>query len=189
MNEFIQHLTSSIPNLDKETLKVLEESFTKIKIKKGESLFKQGTICKDLYFVAEGICRSFSIKDGKEITTWFSFKNNFITSYISFFSKEKSYESAEMLTDGTLYKINTKNFFSTKKPIAEIEQIINHFNSLYTIQLEKRLFLIQAYSATEKYKHILSQEPYLIKYIPNKYLASYLGITRETLSRIRSNIN
>ncbi len=189
MNEFIKHISSTIPYLNKNTLNVLEKSFSKEEVKKGHLLQKQGKVCNNLYFISEGVCRSFSLKEEKEFTTWFGFKNNFITSYISFFSKEPSYESLEMLTDGILYKISSINFFENRISSAQVEKIINHFNSLYTIQLEKRLFIIQTYSAIEKYRQIITDEPHLIQHIPNKYLASYLGITRETLSRIRSSIN
>ncbi|MEM1001060.1 MAG: Crp/Fnr family transcriptional regulator [Bacteroidota bacterium] len=187
-NEFIKYISSSIPDLNEDTLSVLKESFSEIEVKKGELLLKQGQVCTDLYFISEGISRSFSVKDDKEYTTWFGFKNNFMTSYISFFSKVPSYESLEMLTNGTLYQIHSANFFDNRVSSVQIENIINHFSLLYTIQLEKRLFIIQTYSATEKYKHIINNEPHLIQYIPNKHLASYLGITTETLSRIRSSI-
>lgn len=189
MDEFIKYLTSTIPFLEKETLDIIEKSFIRKEKKKGDLLFRQGEVCKSLNFISEGMCRSFSIKDGKDITTWFSFKNEFITSFVSFFSKEPSYESVEMLSDGVLYEISAHKFFNTRKPTAQIEQVINYFNVLYTVQLEKRLFLIQAHTAREKYKQILVQQPHLIKCISNKHLASYLGITRETLSRIRSSIN
>ncbi len=189
MNEFTEYIASTIPNLSKQTLDILGKSFVKKEKKKGDLLLNQGELCKNLYFISEGICRSFSVKDNKEITTWFGFKNNFITSFISFFSKEPSYENIEMLSDGILYQISSHKFFNARISSIEIEQLINHFNLLYTIQLEKRLFIIQTYSAIEKYKQIITEEPHLIKHIPNKQLASYLGITRETLSRIRASIS
>ena len=189
MNQLIAYIKSSIPNLSEEALKTIEQSFVRQERKKGDLLLVQGDICKNLYFLSEGICRSYSIKDGNDITTWFSFKNDFITSFTSFFPKELSYENIEMLSDGLLYQISHHHFFNMRHQSIEIERVINYFIVLYTIQVEKRLFLIQTHSAAEKYKLILQQEPHLVQFIPNKHLASYLGITRETLSRIRSSIN
>ena len=156
---------------------------------KGEKLLAQGDICKNLYFLVDGICRSYSLKDGNDITTWFSFKNDFITSFTSFFPKEPSYENIELLSDCTFYQISYDRLLRIKDGSIEIERVLNHFSLLYTIQLEKRLFLIQTHTATEKYKKIIQQEPQLIRLISSKHLASYLGISRETLSRIRSSIN
>ncbi|MBX2870833.1 MAG: Crp/Fnr family transcriptional regulator [Saprospiraceae bacterium] len=168
---------------------MLENSFQKREKKKGDLLLRQGDTCKDLYFLSEGISRSFSIKDGLDITTWFSFKNDFVTSFTSLFPKEPSYESIEMLTDGELYQISYHQLLEIQNRSREIERALNYFSLLYTVQLEKRLFVIQTHTAAEKYKMIVQQEAHLIQYIPNKHLASYLGITRETLSRIRSRIN
>ena len=89
MNEFIKYISSAIPDLNEDTLSVLKKSFSKIEVKKDHLLLKQGQVCNNLYFISEGISRSFSIKDDKEYTTWFGFKNNFITSFISFFQESQ----------------------------------------------------------------------------------------------------
>ncbi|NET31216.1 MAG: Crp/Fnr family transcriptional regulator [Cyanothece sp. SIO1E1] len=189
MNPLTQYIRSQVSSFSGEAADILEQSFRKKEKKKGDVLLRQGDTCKDLYFLSEGISRSYSIKDGLDITTWFSFKSNFVTSFTSFFPKEPSYESIEMLTDGVLYQISYHQLLEIQTRSREIERAINYFSLLYTVQLEKRLFIIQTHSAKEKYQLILQQEPHLIQHIPNKHLASYLGITRETLSRIRSGIN
>ncbi len=189
MNPLTEYICSQNNYLRGEAIELLERSFNRVEREKGAILLHQGNTCKDLFFLAEGIARSYSIRDGLDITTWFSFKNDFVTSFTSFFPKEPSYESIEMLTDGTLYQISYHQLLEIQKLSREIERAIQHFSLLYTVQLEKRLFTIQTHSAKEKYQLMLQQEPPLIQHIPNKHLASYLGITRETLSRIRSSIN
>lgn len=189
MNPLTAYICRQNTSLGEEAIELLERSFRKAEKKKGDILLHQGDTCKDLYFLSEGISRSYSIRDGLDITTWFGFKNDFVTAFASFFPKEPSYESIEMLTDGVLYQISYHQLLEIQNQSREIERAINYFSLLYTVQLEKRLFVIQTHSAKEKYKLILQQQPHLIQHIPNKYLASYLGITRETLSRIRSSIN
>ncbi len=189
MNDLTAYIKLKMPHLRGEVLRIIDSAFQKEEKKKGERLLNQGDVCRNLYFLANGICRSFSFRNGADITTWFGFKDDFITSFTSFFPQAPSYESIEMLTDGTLYKISRQRLIEIQKEAIEIERTINFFSSLYTIQLEKRLFVIQTHSATEKYKLILEDQPHLIQSISNKHLSSYLGITRETLSRIRSGIN
>jgi len=186
MNQLITYIKSNVPRLSAEAKEGIEKGFVRQDKKKGTLLLRQGEVCRHLYFLAHGICRSCSLKDGEEITTWFSFKNDFITAFTSFFPKVASYESIELMSDATLYRISYEQLMNTRNRSIEIERLINHFSLLYTIQLEKRLFQIQTLTATEKYQLILQEEPHLVQLIPNKYLASYLGITRETLSRIRS---
>ncbi|MEL6592460.1 MAG: Crp/Fnr family transcriptional regulator, partial [Bacteroidota bacterium] len=122
-------------------------------------------------------------------TTWFSFQNDFITSFTSFYPQEPRYESIEMLSDGVLYQISAEGLSWLRSQSAEVERLVHQLSVQYTIQLERRLFLIQTHTASEKYRLIMEQQPHLIQLIPNKFLASYLGVTRETLSRIRSSIN
>ncbi|MEM6348604.1 MAG: Crp/Fnr family transcriptional regulator [Bacteroidota bacterium] len=189
MNPLLSFINTNVSKLSGETLGILEEAFVRRKVKKGERFLSQGETCRHLYFLAEGICRSYSLKEDIDITTWFSFKDEFFTSFTSFFPDEPSYENMEMLTDGIVYQISKAVFDEIRTQSIEIERVINHFSLLYTIQLEKRLFLIQTYTAREKYELLLQQEPHLVQFVSNKHLASYLGITRETLSRIRSSIN
>ncbi len=189
MEALVQHILSAFPRLDPATLELVRAAFERHPAPKGTQLLHQGDICKHLYFLSEGISRSYSLRDGQDITNWFSFRNDFITSYSSFFPKAPSYESIQMLTDGVLFRISYERLQELKEQASEIAELIDHFSVLYTVQLEQRLFVIQTHSATEKYRLMMEQEPHLIQHIPSKHLASYLGISRETLSRIRSRIN
>ncbi|MEW7281245.1 cyclic nucleotide-binding domain-containing protein [Aquimarina sp. 2201CG1-2-11] len=145
MNEFIKYISSSIPDLNQDTLSILKKLFSKIELKKGHLLLKQEQVCNNLYFIAEGISRSFSIKDDKEYTIWFGFKNNFITSFISFFSREPSYESIEMFTNGTLYQIHSTIFFDNRVSSVQIEDIIKYNTKILEISKEKKVHHIDLF--------------------------------------------
>lgn len=189
MEQLILHLKSHFPFLSQEALTKIESSFSYTEKKKGDILLKSGQVCKNLFFISEGICRYFAIKEGKDISTWFGFENEFVTSFTSFFPKKPSYESIELLTDSILYKIDFQSYQDMIKSSIELERVTYFFITLYTMQLEERLNVMQTKNAMEKYEHILEKHPHIIQQIPNKHLASYLGITRETLSRVRAKIH
>jgi len=188
-NPLVQFIQASVSGLSESSLEILEKTYVRQERKKGELLLSQGEVCRSLYFLVEGATRSFSVQEDRDITTWFSFKNEFITSFSSFFPQVPSYESIEMLVDGVLYQISRDSFISIRNQSPELERVVNHFTQLYAMQLERRLFLLQTGSALEKYQGLLNEEPHLVQNISSKHIASYLGITRETLSRIRSSIN
>ena len=154
--------------------------------KKGEHLIRQGEVAKKLYFLEKGSCRSYTLKDGKDITTWFTLEQEFITPFTSFFPQQPSYESIELLEDSQLVGFDHHRFQHLRETSTTFEKLVNHFISQYTIQLEERLLVLQTYTAKEKYAYLLNQFPVLIQRIPVKHLASFLGISRETLSRMRS---
>jgi len=83
MNELVVYLQQNMPDLSSEALTVVEQAFDQRPVRKAEMLLRQGDICKKLYFLTEGMCRSFSLKDSNDITTWFCFKYDFITSGLS----------------------------------------------------------------------------------------------------------
>ena len=188
MNSIANYILTHLPELNQELVRVVAASFETNQYNKGTILLRQGEVCNHLYFMEEGICRYYSLKDGNDITTWFSFKNEFVTSFTSFFPRDPSYENIEVTTPSELHSLSYASLQKLKEQSNEVEKIINHFIVDYTLQLERRLFSIQNHTATEKYTTILKHDARLVNQIPGKHLASYLGVSRETLSRIRSSI-
>lgn len=182
-------IISSLPQISRSDAEQIVGAFDEVKEEKGKVILQQGSVCRYLYFLVDGVCRYYTNKGGNEVTTWFGFKNNFVTSFTSFFPGVQSYETIKLLTDCTLYRIHADKFEELKSSLSSFQEIVLHFITQYTVQLERRLLMIQTQTAAEKYQHILQNEPELILQIPNKDLASYLGVSRETLSRIRSSVN
>ena len=189
MNAVERIINENLPQIRKEVLKSFGEKFQKVELSKNQILLNQGEVCKKLFFLSRGICRYYTYKEGDEVTTWFGFSNDFVTSFTSFFPGTPSYETIELLSDSELYFIHEKDFNDLKVNSSTFQELIIHFISQYTYQVEMRLLMIQTSTASEKYQYILNNEPELVLQIPNKHLASYLGVSRETLSRIRSSIN
>ncbi len=153
--------------------------------KKGTFLIKEQQYCNRLYFVQKGSARAFFNKDGKEVTTWFAFENQVLTSYYSFISQKKSLESIQLLEDTTLYSIHYDNLQQLYTDFHGIERLGRKITEFYYQWQEERLFSLQFHTAKERYEKLLIQEPHLLQKAALGHIASYLGITQETLSRIR----
>jgi len=183
--EYIKDAADILNQLIKEDIADFIEI---VSLKKNEVILSQGDICKYYYFVKKGILRSYFIKNGKEITTNFTFANDVSTIYNSAVSQIPSEEYIHAITPCDVYKIRIADFNKLKKQLLSLSELENIFISSYVLQLEERLFMMQSRSASERYLNLMAEQPQYIMKIPLKYIASYLGITLETLSRIRAEV-
>lgn len=153
-------------------------------LRKNKPLIREGQQHPYVYFLLEGGVRSFYLKDGIEANTWFAFKDEMVGSLQNYLGKPAQ-ETLETLEDSQFIAINLLRI----KALASIDLHISHFVSSvveeYAIFLEEKLIALQM-NATERYDYLLQKEPQVLQRIPLTYIASYLGITRETLSRIRA---
>jgi CRP-like cAMP-binding protein len=150
-------------------------------------LLSEGETCKDLYFVHRGSIRTYFVTArGQEKTRHIAFENAIITSISSFISQKKSTEFVETLENSELYAINHKDFYQLLSDIPLWEKYYRLFlESTYLCQnqkIENRITL----SAKQRYDKLMSEEPIYIQRLSNRILASYLDITQETLSRLKS---
>ena len=160
--------------------KVLIKEFVK-----GSYIVEQGKTCKYLYFIKSGFLRGFYLKDGKEITSWFASQNDAVTSMYSFITQKPSFETIEILEDSTLFEISYKNVQLFIKKYPEFNLIGRLLTEKSYIELEERTMSLQFQTATERYLKLLQQQPQLLQKASLGMIASYLGISQETLSRIR----
>lgn len=155
---------------------------------RGLFILEQDKTCRHLYFLKSGFVRSFYYQNGKEITSWFAFENEPVTSMYSFISQKPSFETIEVLEDSTLYAITYENLQILFKKYAEFNLIGRLLIEKYYIELEERTMSFQFRSAIERYQQIIDYQPQLLQKASLGMIASYLGISQETLSRIRNKI-
>lgn len=148
----------------------------------------EGKTCRHLYFLEQGALRGYYTLEGKEITHWFAFENDFVTSFHSFITQQPAVENIQLLEGSILWNISKERLNILLNKFSEIERVVRIVYENYYIQLEERFINSQFKSATERYQNILEEMPHVIEKIPLGYIASYLGISQETLSRIRSSI-
>jgi CRP-like cAMP-binding protein len=181
--QFIQQYSQGFV-MTNETVYELKRHLTIANHAKHEILLRENQRHDFAYFVIEGAARSYYLKDGTEVNTWFAFENDLIGS-LHTYRELPSRETVELLEDSTLIAINLR----TLKPLAHFNLQISNFVGAvieeYAQFLEDRIFYSQFMSSMERYELLLKHEPKALQRIPLTYIASYLGISRETLSRLR----
>ncbi len=185
MDNFINHL-QSIYKLGLAAQTALRAHLKPKTLAKGDFLLKEGTVCHHLYFLETGCLRGFYNLDGKEITHWFGFENDFVTSFYSFITQKPSVENLQVLENSELWSISYESLMKLYDEFPEIERLGRMANEKYYIRLEERYVNFQFKTAAERYELLLEKMPHILQRVALGYVASYLGISQETLSRIRA---
>lgn len=146
----------------------------------------EGKICRYLYFLEKGALRGFYNLDGKDITHWFAFENEFVTSFHSFSTQQPAIENIQLLEGSILWAISKERLMQLLNQYHEIERLVRIAYEKYYVRLEERFVNAQFKTASERYHYLLAQMPGITERVSLGHIASYLGISQETLSRIRS---
>jgi CRP-like cAMP-binding protein len=155
---------------------------------KGDYLLTEGQLCRHLYFVESGALRGYYNLDGKEVTHWFGFEKDFVTSFHSFITKEPAVENIQLIEGCVLWAISKDILTDLFNQYHEIERLVRVAYEKYYIRLEERFVNAQFKTASERYEQFLQHTPHIVERVPLGHIASYLGISQETLSRIRSKL-
>ncbi len=157
-------------------------------VKKKDFLTIANTIEDKVYFILEGVFRLFIELPEKDITIDFGFPNKFLSSYSSFLMQLPSVSSIQSLTSSEVIFITRKDLYDIYKETTVGDAIGRLFAEEFFRYKSKRELSFMMETPTERYLNLLKEEPQLILKIPQKYLASYIGITPQALSRIRGKI-
>jgi CRP-like cAMP-binding protein len=179
------HYIQTLSPLTSEAQTAIDESFEEIVLSKNDYLLNEGKTCKYLYFLVQGVARGYYILDGKEITHWFAFENDFVTSLHSFITGEPAVENIQVLEGSILYCISREKLRSLLNRFHEIERMVRIAYEKYYIRLEDRFLNAQFKTASERYDKLIIEAPHIVERVPLGMIASYLGISQETLSRVR----
>jgi CRP-like cAMP-binding protein len=152
-------------------------------------LLREGQICNHIYFIEKGFVRSFCRKESQEITSWFMKEGDVFISVNSFFNRQPTREYIETIEESTLCYIHYDELQEIYKDFIEFNIIGRVLTEKYYVLCEERLYSIRKQRSEERYQFLLSYHPQILQRAPLKYVASYLGISLETLSRIRAKKN
>ena len=157
-------------------------------VRKDEYFCKAGRICDKMGFVRSGLLRSFYTINGKETTTFFQTPGSVATALASFLRRKPALENIQAMEDSELVVISRENLLRLYNDNWKWQQVGRSFIEEYYINMELRMISLQSQSALERYKKFLKEYPQLIQTVPLYYIASYLGMSPETLSRMRKTI-
>jgi CRP-like cAMP-binding protein len=179
INEYIKQLPSSAHGA--------LDDITVIKhFKKGAYLLREGETCRNSFWIQKGIARKFYTTGDKEISTELLFENDIAVSMSSYVLQTKSKESIQALEDTTASCTSYHDFEQLKRTYPELVQLDLLLTEYYALWLEERLFRFHTMDATQRYQLLLKEHPEMIQKVQLTHIASYLGISLETLSRIRA---
>lgn len=158
-------------------------------LNKGELLVTAGSMCSHIYLIRKGILRSFVKEGSKEITTWISSEQELATCITSFGLQQPARENIQALEDCELTALSLEDLQHLYDHFPEANVIGRKVLEKYYRDAEERAFIARLMEATSKYKHFIATKSDLLNRVPLKFIASYLGMTLETLSRIRSKLS
>lgn len=170
---------------------IQHEILTKLKVlqfAKNEFLLKKGEVCKGIYIIEKGCCRTYLENAGKEITTSLSIDKNIICSAYSYLSQTPSDEYIQTLEDTVCYFISYKNIHKLLEKYVEFNVFVRKIYESLLINEISLLNSIRTKSALERYELFMEKTPKLLQRVPLGHLATFLGMSKETLSRMRSQI-
>lgn len=183
---FVEYINSFVPLDERVAVELLAKS-KKRDLPKHCLLHKEGEICSRIFFIEKGSVRWFYVnQDGKDITDSFGLENSFVTAFDSFFQRRPSRYFIELLEDSTVYSMTYDDLEDAFEKFPEIEKV----GRLILIQILEQILdknaALQFNNAQQRYKFITEKHPDLLQRVSLGHIASFLGITQETLSRIRA---
>lgn len=173
-------------SLSENAVSLLFTHFKKVKHVKGTILIHSDKVEPYFYILLKGIARAYSNGENQQITFWFGQSGDVLFSFNSYINIKPGYENIELLEDCELLQINLSDLFKLYEENLELANWGRKIAERELIATEKRLIDRSFKGAAERYEDFIHQFPELIKRIALKHIASYLGITQVTLSRIRA---
>lgn len=170
-----------------QELKIVMNLMKPILLTKNEILLNEGQLCNTIYLVENGCLRSYYNNDGVDITLSFSFESQFTTSFMAYVNREPSNIILSAMEDSIVWILNNREYPRQQDSTNAFSTFIRRVAIRTLVLTEEHYTMMRINTPADRYDYILKNKPELLQRIPLTYLASYLGVSRETLSRIRSN--
>ena len=175
--------------IDSKTLESICLLFEKVSTKQNEIIIHYEEIADHYYFINKGAVRLYTLTDeGHEISRHFSFEGNFVTALPSFIDQKPAEEYLQTIEKSELLRISRKDFYNLVATVPIFAKIYTEILELGFVVAQKRIYGFQGYDALYKVKWIIKNQPQLLLRVSNKMVASFLGISPATLSRIKAKL-
>jgi CRP-like cAMP-binding protein len=189
MNASLRTTIQASISISDDDLDYMLTFFKPMILKKNNFFLKSGNYCSHVVYLKSGLLRIYyTNENGEEITCYFSLETEFVTSLASFSKEIRSIENIQAIVTTELLVISKIDLEKLYQELPNTQELGRKAIEKIALNMEKRIFLFLNKNAEERYQDMLKNSPILIKKVPLKYLASYLGITPQHLSRLRKTI-
>ncbi|HTN09323.1 Crp/Fnr family transcriptional regulator [Agriterribacter sp.] len=176
----------AITSFSEQSWAALCNCMTGIEFKKNEHLLREGQVCNSIFFISSGFCKSYYNLDGKEINTSFYFENEFATNIKSLTTASKSDYSIKACGKAAVVRFDKTKLLEAYSQSHQIETFGRRVLELITIKQEEHSDTFKLLTPKQRFENLVSKHPDFLQRISLTQIASYLGISRETLSRLRT---
>lgn len=185
-NQQLIDFLRSLHPINDEIVDYILKNSTEKKIARGKILLEAGAVCEHYYFIKKGMVRGFITEDGKEITTWICREGEVVTSIQNMLDIQAVGESMKTLEQSELIMMATSDLQFLYDTYPEFNIVGRKLLERYYYDAQQRAIICRIPNAAKRYEHFISTRPELVNRVPGKYTASFLNMTEETLSRVRS---
>ena len=184
----ITDIINNIHPLPNSSAVLLQSHISTLTLPKGHTLLHADKVETSIYFIKKGIARAYSSNKDGEVTFWFGREGDTVISMKSYVADEKGYENIELLEPCELYEIKIPAIRALYNQNIHIANWGRKFAEQELLKTEERLISKLFKTSTERYQDIISDHPYLLQRVQLSHIASYLGITPASFSRIRAEL-
>ncbi len=187
MTDIFKDFITKLAEVNKQDMNRIMSCITTHKVKRNTIILSQGEVCTQFYFLEKGCMRTYYItKEGQEKTRLISFDNSPVTALTSFITQKPSVEYIDALEDSELLSISHADFVILLDEIPSWALFYRKMLELAFAFQNNRIEDLVTLSAKERYEKLLKEQPHYIQRLSNRVVATYLGISQETLSRLKS---
>ena len=188
MSTSLKKFLNRFANFSEFELEDITSKFERKVVKKNTYILRQGNICKDFIFVDKGCLRLYYVKDGIEISVWFAFHPSSAIEVYSFISEKPSDYFLQAIKDSEVLYLPKTELKKIYQFQPKMQEMMRNFWEAVLLDLINRFTALETDSAEKRYLDLLNKQPDYLETIPQKYLASFIGVTPTSLSRIRKKI-
>lgn len=177
---------AALTGFSEQSWRALCNCMTKMEFKRNEQLLKEGQICNSIFFISSGFCKSYYNLDGKEINTAFYFENEFATNIKSLTTSSKSDYNIKACGKTIVVRFDKAKLLEAYSQSHQIETFGRKVLELITAKQEEHSDSFKLLTPKQRFEDLTAKHPEFLQRVSLTQIASYLGISRETLSRLRA---
>lgn len=182
----IESILDNVAPIPSKSKELIIAGIKEVAYKKGHVILDSKKVETKIYFIKKGILRAYSPTKNGEVTFWFGKEGDCVISMKSYVANEKSYEKVELVENAELYEISIKKLRELFNVDIHVANWGRRFAEKELLRTEERFVSREFKTATERYRDLMDKDPELLKRVPLGHIATYLGITQVSLSRVRS---